>query len=168
MVGRPRVPTHIKALQGTLHPERVNKDEPICEVGVPDKPDNLSEFADEIWDEVVPVLLNMGTLTRFDRLALIGLCNAYSDLMTAREQLAESGGSLTYETRSNNGYPMFRPRPEVGMIAEADKRYMIWLGRFGLTPADRSRVSVVPKEGTNPFESLDEDAPLMIDVEAAD
>jgi phage terminase small subunit len=36
---------------------------------------------------------------------------------------------------------MIRARPEVAMIADADRRIMMWMSKFGLTPADRSRVS---------------------------
>jgi hypothetical protein len=46
---------------------------------------------------------------------------------------------------------MIRVRPEVAMIADADRRLMAWLARFGLSPADRSRVSEIVGTQPNPF-----------------
>jgi len=49
---------------------------------------------------------------------------------------------------------MRRSRPEIADIADADRRFCMWLSRFGMTPADRSRVSAAMPESGNPFAEL--------------
>jgi P27 family predicted phage terminase small subunit len=83
----------------------------------------------------------MGVLTTADALALECLCEAYADLLSARTALAKRGASLSYETKTKEGGVMHRAYPEVAMVSDADRRFVMHLGRFGLTPADRSRVS---------------------------
>src|SRR5688572_3218304 len=48
--------------------------------------------------------------------------------------------SLTYTTVNAQGGEMIRARPEVALLADVDRRLLVLLGRFGLTPADRSKV----------------------------
>ena len=49
---------------------------------------------------------------------------------------------------------MVRARPEVAMISDADRRVATWLARFGLTPADRSRVSASQSAADPPWDAL--------------
>jgi P27 family predicted phage terminase small subunit len=103
----------------------------------------------------------MGILTRADVIAVEGLCESYSDLLAARDSLKQDivhgtvivakGGSLTYTTTGKSGI-MVRNRPEVALIGDADRRVSMWLAKFGLTPADRSRVSAnVDPGAADPF-----------------
>jgi phage terminase small subunit len=55
-------------------------------------------------------------------------------------EAAEGGHRETYESVGKNG-TMQRVKPIFAALAEAERRLRDWLGRFGLTPADRSRVS---------------------------
>jgi P27 family predicted phage terminase small subunit len=82
----------------------------------------------------------MGVLTEADGQALEGLCEAYAELRLARASLAAAGGMI-FETTNQAGDVMLRVRPEMKVIADADRRFAMWCSRFGLTPADRSRVS---------------------------
>ena len=41
--------------------------------------------------------------------------------------------------RTDSG--LLKRHPGISAIADYDRRYLSWLTRFGLTPADRSRVS---------------------------
>ncbi|EHH68391.1 hypothetical protein GMO_11610 [Gluconobacter morbifer G707] len=122
----------------------------------------------------------MGVLTSADGAALEALCLAISDEWEARDSLARSityqklvddtdesgkktsrleehtiaeGGSQTYVTIGKSG-PMVRMRPEVAAIADANRRVAMWLARFGLTPADRSRVGAAEEKKENPFADL--------------
>jgi P27 family predicted phage terminase small subunit len=51
------------------------------------------------------------------------------------------GGALKRQKDRRPRKVMWRMYPEVGIIAELDRRFAMWLSRVGLTPADRSRVS---------------------------
>jgi phage terminase small subunit len=47
---------------------------------------------------------------------------------------------------------MLRSHPAVAIVADADRRYAMWLSKFGLTPSDRSRVSAaISDTDKNPF-----------------
>ena len=49
---------------------------------------------------------------------------------------------------------MIRVYPEVRLVNDATKRFASWLARFGMTPADRARVSVVEREEDDPLDAL--------------
>lgn len=153
MPGRPLKPTHLKLVTGTARPSRINKNEPKMRREIPSAPAHLSDGAKESWGYVAVILDEMGVLTRADRVALEGLCEAYTELRAARKSLADAG-SITYETTNATGGKMIRPRPELAMIADADRRLMAWLTKFGLTPADRSRVSAANGSEANAFADL--------------
>jgi P27 family predicted phage terminase small subunit len=89
----------------------------------------------------------MGVLTLADKLALESLCEAVADLRNARDALAARGG-VTYETVTMTGV-LHRAYPEVAMVADCDRRVRMWMASFGLTPADRSRVSLAAKTDEN-------------------
>lgn len=159
MAGRPRKPTHLKLVTGTAQPCRTNKKEPKPNRERPSPPAHLSDKAKTAWGAVSLILDRMGVLTEADGPALEGLCGAYADLVAARHSLslpmilrykdlngqeivseASEAGERYYWTFGKGG-PMRRARPEVADIADADRRFAMWLSKFGLTPADRSRVS---------------------------
>lgn len=157
-MARPRKPTHLKIVAGTAQPCRTNASEPKPVRERPSPPTHLSDRAKVAWGAVSVLLDRMGVLTEADSLALEGLCSAYADLVDARASLklavshgdAElaAAGSLTYVTDGKAG-PMIRTRPEMAVISDADRRVAMWLSKFGLTPADRSRVSASdPSEGS--------------------
>lgn len=87
-------------------------------------------------------------------MALEGLCECYADLVEAREVL-RSRGAMTYECVTESGAVMYRPYPEVAIISDADRRFGFWLGKVGMTPADRSKVSaVLDREPQSPWQNL--------------
>lgn len=154
-MARNRTPTALKIVKGTDQPCRTNKAEPKPEVGIPECPEHLPEAVKAAWPLIGGVLERMGVLTLSDALALEGLCSTYMELRTARASLQENGGgSLTYECVTEGGAKMYRPHPEVAMIADLDRRYQSWLGKFGLTPADRSKVSAIAKTEKDPWADL--------------
>lgn len=153
-MARPRTPTAMKELKGTLQPCRQNPDEPELEPGVPLAPEHLSERGRAAWNYIVAMLADMKVLTAADAMAVENAAEAYADILEAREALkhpitlgegAEAyvvahAGSRTYVTVGKGG-PMVRTRPEVALIADASRRLAMWLAKLGMTPADRSRVS---------------------------
>lgn len=153
MPGRPRKPTHLKLVSGTAQPCRTNKNEPKLRREIPSPPSHLSDKAKSAWGYVSTLTDEMGILTRADRLALEGLCESYAEVCAHREALRKRG-SWTYETTNAAGGVMHRPFPEVAMLSDADRRFQSWLVKFGLTPADRSRVSAADDSARNAFADL--------------
>jgi len=168
MAGRPPKPTHLKLVTGTAQKCRTNKREPKPKRALPSPPADLTDKAKTAWGAVSVILDSMGVLTEADGFALIGLCEAYADLMAARASLAQpltmkgeagelvfaEAGERYYWTMGKGG-PMRRARPEIADISDADRRFAGWLSRFGLTPADRTRVAGKLPGGDNPFADLD-------------
>lgn len=152
-MGRPRTPTHLKLVKGTAQPCRTNKREPKPEKARPSAPAHLSDKARETWGYVSGLVERMGVLTGADGLALEGLCESYAELLAARAAL-KAHGTLSYETTSATGGMMVRAYPEVAMVADADRRFRMWLSAFGLSPSDRSRVSAGEPDTKNPFADL--------------
>jgi P27 family predicted phage terminase small subunit len=115
----------------------------------------MSDRAKVAYGRVSVILDRMGVLTEADGMALEAMCEAYADLCEARAQLRRAiehagepvanAGSLTYVTDGKSG-PMARNRPELATISDADNRLRAWMTKFGMTPADRSRVSSVDGE----------------------
>ena len=160
-MGRPSLPTSLKKLRGTLQPSRVNSREPTPLSGAPTAPSHLSADAAAFWSEVTRVLTDMRVLATSDGLAVCALCETLADLAAARASLGrpvKSGrriiakaGARFYTTASRTGAVMVRSRPELAVIADGDRRLMAWLSRFGLSPADRARVSEIAGAAPNPF-----------------
>lgn len=163
MAGRRPTPTAIRETTGNPGKRPMNAAEPKPPAGLPAAPAHLSPQALAAWPVIGRLLVDMRVLTEADAVALEGMCEAYADLLAARAALAEPvyvGDQMiarprerTYITIGNSG-PMIRKRPEVEMIADADRRLQGWLSRFGLTPADRSRVGAAMPEATDPFDGI--------------
>ena len=154
--GRPRKPTHLKALAGTLQPSRTNPHEPTAAVYLPTPPAWLSERARAYWAEVGAVLLSMNLCTAADGPALQLLTEALAEWAEARQAVQARG--LTYDTATVSGGTMRRPNPEVAIAADAWRRALAMLAQFGLTPASRSKVSALGDEdGKDPFAQMMED-----------
>jgi P27 family predicted phage terminase small subunit len=153
-VARPRTPTALKLIRGTAQPCRTNPREPRSLKGKPKPPEHLSERARTAWDSVTGLLADMNVLSKADGLALECLCESYAEMLWARERIRQYK-SPTYRQVSRketgekdlDGKPVYEERimiravPEVGIAADAERRFKSWLAVFGLTPADRSRVS---------------------------
>ena len=158
-MARPRKPTHLKIVTGTLRRDRTNANEPTPRRTRPKPPAHLSDFGRAAWTEIAAIADTLGVLTAGDVLALEGLAEAVGDLRAARASLAEAlvyegatvaeGGARFYWT-SGAGGPMRRPRPELAAIADADRRVCSWVARFGLSPSDRSKVTAAPPGGCQP------------------
>jgi P27 family predicted phage terminase small subunit len=139
-MARPRKPTALHLVQGTARPDRINSREPKPRRKRPRCPSHLTDGAKLQWRHFAQLLDAMGVLTEADGPALAALAETADDLIVARRALAARDG-LTYE--AENG--MVRVWPEVRLVNDATKRLASWLARFGMTPADRSKVSVAGK-----------------------
>ena len=161
MKGRKPTPSHLKLVQGNPGKRSINASEPRPARARPSAPAHISDKAREIWVYVCDVLDGMGILTKADAIGVEMLCEAYADKLAARESLAlpimgkrrdtgdeyviAAGGARTYLSYGKDGV-MVRQRPEVAMIADADRRIRGWLAEFGMTASARTRVKGVGEE----------------------
>lgn len=144
MRGRPRKPTDIKELQGTAQSCRLNPAEPTPTAGVPEMPAGLDEFAAAAWGELADILTGMRVLTKADRHALELCAQAIGDHRRACVELQ----ALDAEQPEDFAQ---RRKQWTAERNDANKRALTWLAHFGLTPADRSRVSVLGEEKGSRF-----------------
>jgi P27 family predicted phage terminase small subunit len=167
-MGRPRKPTALKLLSGTLRKHRENGNEPKPKRSIPPIPHHLSPANKAAWRELAVIADGMGVLTEADPVALEAMAGALTDLRAARAALdapleikskdgtmiAMAKAGERYYWTGARGVPVRKVRPEVADIADADRRFLAWCQRFGMSPADRARVSVTEKK--------DEDDPWAV------
>src|SRR5919112_4303295 len=158
----------MKELSGTLRKHRANPSEPRPDRSVPFPPERLSPQAKAAWRELAQVADGMGVLTEGDPVALEAMAGALADLRDARESLdapmeirskdgtmvAMAKAGERYYWTGARGVPVRKVRPEIADIADADRRFLSWCQRFGMSPVDRVRVSAVEKK--------DEDDPWAV------
>ncbi len=105
--------------------------------GLPRCPEHLTGAAAREWRRVAGVLHAMGVLTTIDRAALAAYCQAYGRWVEAERRLEETPMLL----KTPSGY--VQQSPWLGIV----NKQLELMGRFmvelGMTPASRSRVSVV-------------------------
>ena len=152
MAGRRPKPTVLKVLTGNFRPDRAKKGEPRPDNRPPECPEHLNAGAKAAWRSIGPELERMGVLTVADGLALQMLCEAYADYREASDVLARKGA--TYETTTAEGSTMIRPRPELALASDSWKRVRAMLIEFGLTPAARTRVTVIANRKPNAFDEF--------------
>ena len=155
-MSNPRKPTGLKVVQGTFRKDRAPRNEPKpARISRPRPPAHLSAMGKKAWHKFAAILGPAGLLTALDLFALEGLAESYADLIRARSRLP-ADGAVSYVVRNRAGGVMARVRPEIAVVDAADKRFAMWLAKFGLDPASRSRVEARPGAGaSNPFSELD-------------
>jgi P27 family predicted phage terminase small subunit len=145
--GRPPIPTKLKAIRGTLRPERRNLREPMLPSRVPVLPRELPRTARPAWRWLVRSLAPMKVLTRSDGQVLLLAACRLSEYLTLHRFITEHG--MTYQHTSVTGEASPRQRPEVPAMNAAWRGAMDALMQLGLTPSARSRVSAVASAGDN-------------------
>lgn len=124
----PRKPMAIKQIQGTAdrNKQRQNPNEPTPTRGIGPAPEHLGEQLGQVWDEVVSQMY-AGVLGEADRIALETMVRLINLMRT------------DFDT----------------MTAAQLARLNGLLSQFGMTPADRTKISVPKnKDQGNPFEGM--------------
>src|SRR5690606_37703889 len=134
-VGRPPKPTRLKVLHGDRE-DRINRDEPIPSDGDVVAPEWLDDRAREIWDRLAPDLIDRGVLTPWDVDAFAVGCDAVARHNEAAELVAEHGVLVVGDKER------LVKNPAAQLVRDYAGIAATFLGRFGLTPSDRSRLSV--------------------------
>lgn len=147
-MGRPRTPSVLKELKGTAQPCRMNPLEPTLPTSAPEMPTDFSVAEQAVWLVYIHTLDRMKVLTFADRRGLIQLTQATALYDLMKKYLDANGHTYVADQREG---AVHRMRPEYQIMQDAEKRIQFWLSRFGLTPADRSRVSA-----TAPTKNTDE------------
>lgn len=141
-------PTQIRILEGNKAHRPLPKNEPKPTPGRPICPAWISIEAKRKWRALVPELEKLGLLTKIDADLLAQYCMQYAMWRKCETFRAEKGD--TYRTVDGE----WKLRPEVNVSFKAAYQ-MIRLGSaFGLSPADRTKLSVQPKPEQDELDAL--------------
>ncbi|MCW7542004.1 hypothetical protein OOT46_29845 [Aquabacterium sp. A7-Y] len=128
-MAKSRTPSNVLALRGAFKKDpargRARQNEPDSNGDVGEPPASMDEEVKACWREIMS-LTHPGVVCKADRLAL------------------EMAAHLLHQLRQANW--LMPP----GLLT----RYETLIGKFGMTPADRSKVSAPKKEDDNPFANL--------------
>lgn len=129
-----RKPTAVLKLQGdyyaSRHGDRSREPQPS---GEPRMPAHLSDRAREFWNRNVPELVRIGVATALDEEALTRLCVWYDE------------SQKLLEMREDQRDPKW-----IYHFQAADKNLRDYMGRFGMTPVDRTKIEVGPRQDHDP------------------
>ncbi|MFF5093571.1 MULTISPECIES: phage terminase small subunit P27 family [Actinosynnema] len=127
-------PTGLRILHGD-RADRINDAEPVPPVQDIACPDWASEDARAIWTRLAPGLEQRGVLTSWDVDAFLVLCEALSryrqatTLINSSHLLVQGAGGLV-------------KNPAIQIQGEAERTFLSYASRFGLTPSDRQSIKV--------------------------
>ena len=148
MRGRPRKPTALKELQGTMHEERRTPNELQLPPGCPAPPGHLAALGKRLWRDVAPVLADAGVLSTKQAGALEGMCGAYAAAVEADKKVKRLGRVI----KTPNGTLQINPWESVSK--QRWREFRSFAVEFGLTPAAQSRVSAPGQVKRDPTEDL--------------
>ncbi len=137
--GRPAKPRALKILEGNPGKRALPKNEPLPDEATGEIPAWLKGRGRRAWKWLAPMLTRLKLLTEADEDALALLADAYAEYIECRAVVRKEGRTYELETKFGS---MIRPRPEVGMAADAWRRVHRMLTEFGLTPSSRSRIQI--------------------------
>lgn len=130
MAGRPPKPKSLHVLEGTFREDRHGSREDVLAGGRLVKPEWLSDAAGELWGIVVGRFPE-GALSDVDGPALAMLCSSYDRW----RHYATADGIDEYKAAT--------------MAAMFAKQFVSLASRFGMTPADRAKLSLDHREVDN-------------------
>lgn len=135
MPGPKPKPTSLKLLQGNPGHQKLNKNEPKPRPITPEMPEYLDEVGQRRWNELLPDLEAMGTLTIIDGDILGRYCHGY-------QRLIESEGHIATQhvCERGSGGQMLSP-----WVAERNRAFDDMgksAAQLGIGAADRSKIEV--------------------------
>ena len=136
--GRKPKPTAIKKLEGNPGRRPLPENEPEYPFGTT-CPNFMPVYGRSEWKRLYPILVKARVLTRADRVALAGYCEAYARWRRAVEYLDKAGTDV-YMTPSGT----LRPLPHVTIAANASDQMRKWASTLGITPSNRTRIEPIP------------------------
>ncbi|MCS7484667.1 phage terminase small subunit P27 family [Umezawaea endophytica] len=127
-------PTQLRVLHGD-RTDRINDTEPIPPTQDIACQDWASDGAREIWARLGPGLEQRGVLTSWDADAFLVLCEALNRYRNATALV--NGSALLVQGGSG-----LMKNPALQVQAEAERTFLTYAARFGLTPSDRQAIKV--------------------------
>ena len=138
-------PTATLKMRGSWRGD-VRKNEPKTVSGRPRCPAWLRNDAKSAWKQIVPLLDDMGVLTKIDGNALSRYCEMWARWRSVSEFIAKHGESFPIKDKQGN-LVGFRSLPQARTVNHLSGELLRLEQQFGLTPAARVGLAV----GEKPF-----------------
>lgn len=152
--GRPRTPRALKLVRGTDRPGRANLKAPAPRsMPLPPPPRDLNPLERRAWVQLRELVDPLRIASAADVIAFRQMAVCLGMIEQARAELKKHDWSTEYEVVTEFG-TSYRKRPQIETIATFQKLLDAKLGRFGLTPAEREKVSADTNQ--NVHDPLDE------------
>lgn len=148
MAGRRPTPTALKLIQGNPGKRALNKAEPKPQIKAPTCPGHLSKEAKAEWRRIMPILINLGIMTKIDRAALAAYCQSYGRWVEAEKKADEKGPVIKSPTGD------IRTNPYLVVANRAMDNMRKFLVEFGMTPSSRSRITAEKKPEAGEYDDL--------------
>lgn len=146
---KPR-PTAIKLLRGVTRTDRLNLSEPRAPSGPVTKPVGLSIRAADVWDELAPVCIGMGTLTPADVRPFVRLCELEVTAREASSQKDAPGFAMFTLSEDYNGAAKVGIHAAIRVERETAVALRPYYEYFGMTPGSRARIALPQKADAEP------------------
>ena len=139
-------PTEVLKMRGSWRAD-LNRGEPQATPGAPERPDWLTARAAVAWDDLAPMLAEVGVMTLNDGPALALLCETWATWKEATEMIAKHGSVLP--TKFSNGeIKGVQTSPYISIARHSGAQLHRLFQEFGLTPSARTRI-VTTKGGND-------------------
>lgn len=155
-MAKPRLPKEIKEKRGTLEKSRelANPMSPVkTKVGPITIPAYLNKYGKSFYKFYHKTLTDVGVLTVTDLEALGMMSSEYGRYIEA-QYILKSEGMVTIGT-NKNGSEYSMVSPYISIANNAYKNFYNMMGRFGVSPADRQKISSYVPSSDGDENSLD-------------
>jgi P27 family predicted phage terminase small subunit len=149
ITGRPKTPAAVKRLRGTYRPDRDAKG-PLPGAGAPRLRPGLPAAVAHTARGLVRLLRSWRVLTPGDVHVVELTAAALVEYDVLSATLLETG--MTTERITQTGGTVYGIRPEVSARADAWRRALGGLQQLGMTPACRTKVTVLSTDERDPLE----------------
>lgn len=112
---------------------RINDAEPVPSSAAVVCPEWSSEQARAVWERLAPDLIRRGLLTSWDADAFYVVCEALARYKAATQLV--NGSALLVQGGSG-----LMKNPALQVQAEAERTFLQFAARFGMTPSDRQSI----------------------------
>lgn len=137
--GPKRTPTNILAARGSWLAKVRGGMEPVAD-GRPQPPSWLVGSAKDVWDAMLPMLVDMGIVGRIDSNAIARYCQVLAWWIECKEFIAQYGSTTAHKT--DDGRVEITEFPQVSRVAKLGEQLLRIEREFGMTSASRAGMAM--------------------------
>ncbi|MDR7130700.1 P27 family predicted phage terminase small subunit [Algoriphagus sp. 4150] len=144
-MGRSRIADELKEKKGTLQKCRTNANKPqfnkVASLDDIKVPTHLNKYGKVFFKKFAQLLIESDVLTNSDFESLEILSAEYGKYLEAQFEIKRNGYVITGTNKNGATYQMISPW--INIANNAFKNYSQLMSKFGLSPSERSKISVM-------------------------